>query len=100
LFFGWGPAARGDLAFVAASNHRVLAFTRSYQGQVVLVIANLSRFAQPVELDLKSYAGRMPVEMLGEQQFPTIGQQPYFLSLSPHAFFWFRLDQPNAAPTA
>jgi maltose alpha-D-glucosyltransferase/alpha-amylase len=83
---------RGSLEFVPCDNPRIVPFTRSSEGQVVLVVNNLSRFAQPVALDLSAHAGCVPVEMLGGQAFPRIGAGPYPLTLSPHAFFWFRLD--------
>jgi maltose alpha-D-glucosyltransferase/alpha-amylase len=34
----------------------------------------------------------LPVELFGETVFPRIGEQPYFLSLGPHTFYWFRLE--------
>jgi maltose alpha-D-glucosyltransferase/alpha-amylase len=84
--------SRGTLKFITCENHRVVAYVREYQGQTVLVVNNLSRFAQPALLDLREYRGRVPMELLGNHPFPVIGDQPYFISLSPHAFFWFRLD--------
>ena len=33
----------------------------------------------------------IPIEMLGYTEFPRIGIEPYRLSLSPYAFFWFEL---------
>jgi maltose alpha-D-glucosyltransferase/alpha-amylase len=32
--------------------------------------------------------------MLGYTEFPKIGSEPYRLSLSPYAFFWFELQAP------
>src|SRR5262249_21930295 len=90
--FGWGT-----LRFVPCENHRVVAYLREYDGQTVLVVNNLSRFAQPAALDVRDYRGRIPVELLGNHAFPPITEQPYFLSLSPYAFFWFRLDQAGEA---
>ncbi|MGD9932986.1 MAG: maltose alpha-D-glucosyltransferase, partial [Dehalococcoidia bacterium] len=82
---------RGTMQFVEASNRKVLAYTRSYEDDTVLVVANLSRYVQPVELNLAAFAGTAPVEMIGRNAFPGIGEAPYFLSLGPHAFFWFQL---------
>ena len=62
------------------------------------MVANLSRFVQYVELDLSRFAGRRPVEMFGQTQFPTIGKTPYLLTLSPHAFYWFALEAETEAP--
>ena len=85
---------RGDITFLAPDNPKVLAYIRSYAGMHVLVVNNLSRFAQPVELDLFPWKGFTPVEMIGQTPFPPIGELPYFVTLGPHAFFWFRLDRP------
>ena len=84
---------RGTLKFVPCENRRVVAYLRAHDDQTVLVVNNLSGFAQPAELDLRAFQGRVPVELLGNHAFPRIGEQPYFLSLSPHSFFWFRLDR-------
>jgi maltose alpha-D-glucosyltransferase/alpha-amylase len=64
-----------------------VAYVREHDGMTALVINNLSRFAQPASLDLREFAGMTPVEMIGNHPFPSIKQEPYFLSLSPHAFF-------------
>lgn len=85
--------ARGSLHFVPCENRRVIAYLRQYDGQTSLIVNNLSAFSQPAELDLRPYAGLMPVELLGNQEFPQIGDRPYFLSLAPHSFFWFRLQR-------
>lgn len=58
----------------------------------MLCVANLSRFSQPVELDLAYVAGMTPVEMLGYTEFPRIGAEPYRLALGPYGFFWFELQ--------
>ena len=44
---------------------------------------NLSRQAQPVSLDLAAFEGLVPVEMIGETEFPRIGDGAYPLSLGP-----------------
>ena len=85
----------GSLEFLEPSNRKVLAYLREYRNQKVLVVCNLSRFSQPVELDLKRLRGTVPVELFGETPFPPIGGLPYFLTLGPHGFYWFRLDPPG-----
>jgi maltose alpha-D-glucosyltransferase/alpha-amylase len=85
---------RGTIEFLHPSNLAVLAYLRQGEDQTVLVVNNLSRFVQPVELDLSDFVGWVPVELFGETVFPKIGAAPYFLSLGPHTFFWFRLDRP------
>lgn len=88
---------KGTLELLAPENTKILAFTREYDGQSVLMVANMSRFVQFTDLDLSRYAGRRPVEMFGQTAFPTIGKTPYSLTLSPHAFYWFALEA-EAAP--
>ncbi len=83
---------RGTLEVLHPENRAVLAYLRRYRGEVILVVANLSRYVQPVELDLREHAGLTPVEMIGRAEFPTLGDQPFFLSLGPHSFCWFHLD--------
>jgi maltose alpha-D-glucosyltransferase / alpha-amylase len=90
---------RGTLEFLRAPNRKILAYVRRYEDELVLCVTNLSRTVQPVELDLSAFAGMTPVEMLGLTEFPKIGQQPYFLTLPPYYFYWFRL-QIAPAPAA
>ena len=89
---------RGSLKFVACENRRVVAYLRQTEEQIVLIVNNLSAYAQPALLDLRAYAGMVPFDLLGTTEFPPLRDEPYHLSLSPHSFFWFRLDKP-AAPT-
>ena len=83
--------SRGSIEFLHPANHRVLAYLRELGGEQVLVVNNLSRTAQPVELDLRRHKGRLPIEMFGKTLFPKIGELPYLLTLGPHQFYWFRL---------
>ena len=57
----------------------------------VLVVNNLSSSAQAVELNLQQYKKHIPIEMLGRNLFPRIGDLPYLLTLGPYQFYWFRL---------
>ena len=83
---------RGTFEFLYPDNRKVMAFMRTYKGEHILVVANLSRFVQTVELDLSQFKGMVPVEIFGRTEFPPVGELPYFLSLSPHAFYWFTLQ--------
>lgn len=83
---------RGTLEFLYPENHRVLAFVRRHEGERVLVVANLSRFVQYVELDLSAHEGLVPTELFGRTHFPPIGELPYLLTLGPYAFYWFSLE--------
>ena len=86
---------RGGIEFCHPTNQKVLVYIRKSADQTVLVVNNLSRFVQPVELDLSQYNGWTPVEIIGETTFPQIGELPYFLTLGPHGFYWFRLEAPK-----
>jgi maltose alpha-D-glucosyltransferase/alpha-amylase len=89
---------RGRLEFLRPGNRKVLAYLREIRDEAILCVANLARTAQPVELELKRYKGRVPVEMLGRTAFPPIGDLPYMLTLPAHAFYWFRLATDATAP--
>jgi maltose alpha-D-glucosyltransferase/alpha-amylase len=91
---------RGTLEFLYPDNHKVLAFIRRYQDECVLLLANLSRFVQGVELDLAPYKGLVPVEIFGRTEFPIIGDAPYFVTLGPHTFYWFALEPPRLPETS
>ncbi len=88
-------AGRGTIEFLKPSNRKVLPYFRRYGDDIILCVANLSRFTQPVELDLSALDGFTPVEMFGYTEFPPIGQLPYFLTLAPYAFYWFELQRPR-----
>jgi len=90
---------------LTSSNPSVLAFVREYEsppdpngwdpGDRVLCVNNLSRFPQPVELDLRRFKGITPVECMGGVTFPPIGDLPYLLTLPGHGFYWFQLPEPR-----
>ncbi len=87
--------SRGTIEFLEPENRRVLVFLRRYEEESILVVANLARFAQPVELDLSSFRGVRPVEVFGQVPFPTIGEHPYLLTLAPQGFYVFSVGQPS-----
>ena len=90
---------RGTLEFLHPGNRKVIAYLREHEDESILCVANLSRSAQPVELDLSRFRGRVPVELLGGSSFPPLGDLPYFLTLPGHSFYWFRLTTEAAAPS-
>ncbi|SNQ46004.1 Trehalose synthase/amylase TreS [Frankia canadensis] len=85
----------GSYEELGASNPSVFAFVREFGDDRVLCVANLSRFAQPVELDLRRFEGMVPVELLGRVHFPPIGELPYLLTLPGHGHYWFALTRPG-----
>jgi maltose alpha-D-glucosyltransferase/alpha-amylase len=83
---------RDTLELLAPENRKILAFLRRYRDECILVVANLSRFAQCVELDLAAFQGIVPLELFGRSRFLPIGELPYALTLGPHSFYWFALE--------
>jgi maltose alpha-D-glucosyltransferase/alpha-amylase len=81
----------GSFEVLSAENPSVLAYVREWEGDTVLCVNNLSRFAQPVELSLQRFAGRTPIELLGRVPFPRIGELPYLLTLGAYGFYWFQI---------
>jgi maltose alpha-D-glucosyltransferase/alpha-amylase len=90
----------GSFQALPTSNPKVLAFLRIGQEQAMLVVANMANTAQPVQLDLARYAGRVPVELVGGAAFPPIGELAYLLTLAPHGFYWFGLQDAEDMPTS
>lgn len=83
--------ARGKIKFLHPANSRVVTYLCTYEEQTMLVVNNLSRFAQYVEIDLQEYNGVTPVDCFSKQDFPKIGELPYLVTLAPHGFYWFEL---------
>jgi maltose alpha-D-glucosyltransferase / alpha-amylase len=88
--------ALGSYEALRSANPRIFSHIRHFEGETVLCVHNLARSAQPVELDLSAFEGRVPEEMLGNTLFPRIGELPYLLTLPGRAFYWFRLLEPAA----
>ena len=85
--------SRGDLRFLMPDNPKVLAFERTLGDDTVLVVANLSKRTQAVEIDLSHHEGITPLEIFGQTPFPTVGELPYFLTPGPYQFYWFLLSR-------
>jgi maltose alpha-D-glucosyltransferase / alpha-amylase len=93
----WRALGEGKCEFLQPENRKILSYVLRYQQETILVVANLSRFVQPLELDLSSFKPLVPIELFGRMQFPPITSKPYFLTLGPHAFYWFSLEPSSAA---
>jgi maltose alpha-D-glucosyltransferase/alpha-amylase len=93
---------RGSLRFLRPQNRKIMAWLREHEGpdsrDVILCVANVSRTAQAVELDLSEFAGRTPLELSGKAVFPTLGQLTYLLTLPPYGFYWFQLCEDTPGP--
>ena len=87
---------RGSIEFLDAENPHILAYVRRYEDDDILLVHNLSGAAQAVRLDLSQFAGRIPVEILGETEFLPIEDDPYSVTLGPYGFFWFALRPEGA----
>jgi maltose alpha-D-glucosyltransferase/alpha-amylase len=91
---------RGSLEFVRPANSKVLAFVRAFEDERMLVVANVSRFAQSAELDLGHFRGLVPVELFGQTRFPVVGEHAYPMTLGPYAVYWFGLESPRVEAPA
>ncbi|MDB5817481.1 MAG: Trehalose synthase-like [Rhizobacter sp.] len=89
---------RGRRVFLKPGNRKILAYLSIYEDDIILSVFNLSRAAQPVELDLSAYKGSVLVEMLGRTSFPPVGDLPYLLTLPSFGFYWFRITANAEAP--
>ena len=89
---------RGEMTLLYPSNRRVLSYVRHIGEAAVLCVANLSRQAQAVEIDLSDWKGRVPIEMAGRAAFPPIGDRPYLVTLPAYGFYWFELAGAEEAP--
>ena len=84
---------RGEIEFLSPANSKIIAFTRTYKDEKILVLGNLSRFSQPAELDLEEFKGYTPVEAFSHNKFPQITERPYLFTLSPYGYYWFVLEK-------
>lgn len=84
---------RGSLRLIKPRNRKIFCFVRSSVEETILCVFNLSQYAQPAELALHEFEGRIPVEMMGNTEFPPIGAGEYQLALAPRGFYWFLLQE-------
>jgi maltose alpha-D-glucosyltransferase/alpha-amylase len=81
----------GSFEILHPANPAIFAYVRKRNDDVVLAVNNLSGRAQAAELDLSAHEGMYPVELMGRERFPRIGELPYLLTFGPHSFYWFQL---------
>ncbi|MCC8360351.1 maltose alpha-D-glucosyltransferase [Salinimicrobium sediminilitoris] len=84
---------RGDINFLSPSNAKIIAYTRTFEDEDILVLGNLSRFPQAAELDLEAYEGYIPVEVFSHNKFPRVTEHPYLFTMAPHGYYWFQLQK-------
>ncbi|ELR73642.1 Trehalose synthase [Fulvivirga imtechensis AK7] len=84
---------RGDIQFLSPANAKIIAYTRTYEDETILVLANLSRFPQAAELDLEEFENYVPVEVFSHNKFPQISGGPYLFTIGPYGYYWFLLEK-------
>ncbi|MGE5315510.1 MAG: maltose alpha-D-glucosyltransferase [Acidobacteriota bacterium] len=85
--------SRGSIEFLTAANTKVLAFIRCYEGDAILVVANLSRYSQVVEIDLEKYVGYTPIEAFSRNKFPVVKSGSYMLTMNGYDYYWFIMSK-------
>ena len=83
--------SRGSIRFVNSNNPKILSFIREYEEEAILVIINLSRYSQAVELELGEFAGYTPVEIFSQNHFPVISEKPASFTMQYRDHFWLEL---------
>jgi maltose alpha-D-glucosyltransferase/alpha-amylase len=96
----WRALGEGKCEFLQTENRKILSYILRFEKENLLVVANLSRFPQPVELDLSAFQHTVPTELFGRTEFPAISDKSYFPSLGPHSFYWFSLEPKSARVAA
>ncbi len=96
----WRALGEGRCEFLQPENRTILSYLLRDENETLLVVANLSRFVQPVELDLSAFRKYVPIELFGRTEFPVISDKPYGLTLGPHTFYWFSLEPKMIRPEA
>ncbi len=85
--------SHGKIEFLDSLNSKVLSFVRSHEGESILVLANLSKYSQAVELDLKRFKGIRPVEIFSQNKFFEVEEAPYHFTLGPYGYHWFLMEK-------
>ncbi|KMQ52518.1 Trehalose synthase [Chitinispirillum alkaliphilum] len=85
--------SRGEIKIIPNDNPKVLTFLREYKEETMLVVVNLSRFPQVVNIDMPEYAGCIPEEVFGRTSYPIIKEAPYMLTLGPYDYYWLLLTK-------
>ncbi len=89
----------GAFEVLHPENAAIFAYVRRRGDDIILCVNNVSGRAQAAELDLSAWEGMYPIELMGRERFPRIGELPYLLTFGPHAFYWFQLVPEGAEPS-
>ena len=82
---------QGTFEALHPDNPAIFAYIRKHNDDIVLCVNNLSGRAQAAELHLSQYASMYPIELMGQERFPRVGELPYLLTFGAHSFYWFQL---------
>lgn len=83
----------GVTTFLNAGNSKILAFLRTFEGESILVVTNLSKFSQAAAIDLSDFQGVKPVEIFSQNRFFEIGEDKYQFTLGPYGYYWLLLEK-------
>ncbi len=83
----------GTLRFLRPSNPKVLVMIREYEEEIILAVVNLSRYSQQVDLDLKEYSGRVPVDLFSRNRFAHVSNESYKITIGRYGYYWLKLEK-------
>jgi maltose alpha-D-glucosyltransferase / alpha-amylase len=85
--------ARGSLTFFDTThNPSMLAFTRHYHDETLIVVHNLSEEANTIDLDLSEHRGKTPVDVLSNNRASTpVTAARHSITLSGYGSAWLHL---------
>lgn len=83
---------KGDIKFIDSTNSKVLCFSRTYQKQTVIVVANLSQFSQATTLDLRQFKECDITEVFSQNRFMSVADGDYSITIGPYGYYWFQAD--------
>jgi maltose alpha-D-glucosyltransferase/alpha-amylase len=86
---------RGTINWIKPENGRILAFTREYGEEKVVVVINLSRHPQSAQLDLSEFEGSRVQEAFGRTYFNDVGRDLYQVTLAGHGYYWLQIESAN-----
>ena len=84
---------RGNIKFIDSSNSKILSFARSYKNQKLIIVANLSKYSQAANLDLRDYKGSGLTEVFSQNIFPAVADSHYPVTIGPYGYFWFFVEE-------
>ena len=90
--FGWG-----SVEFITLENPKILVLLRRYEEQTILVLVNLSRSSQFVEINHPRFIGLYPEDMLGRTRFPAIKDSPYVIIVGPYGYHLMLMTEGKTA---